>query len=68
MSLNKGDLLYIPSNSTLFLYNIDNSSQYPRKVYFVSKPFHAIIVNIFEDNSYQIFFRNEIWNTKLKTI
>lgn len=58
--INKGDLVYIPSDVTLFMSDRQGSV---RKIMKLHEPANLLVTEV-HNNTYEVFYENEEWLVK----
>lgn len=58
--MNEGNLIYVPSDVTLF--SLDNDGA-PKKIMKLSKPANLLITQI-NEHTYEVLYENEAWLVK----
>jgi hypothetical protein len=57
---NKGNLIYVPSDTTLFAVDEQGSA---KKIIKLSKPINLLILKT-NENTYEVLYENETWLVK----
>tara|TARA_R110000824_G_scaffold225688_1_gene413387 strand:+ start:667 stop:882 length:216 start_codon:yes stop_codon:yes gene_type:complete len=57
---NEGDLVYIPSGTTLFVLDIQNM---PKKIMKLDRPANLLVTNV-QNDRYEVLYMNESWLVK----
>ena len=66
--LNKGDLIYLPSQITLFRYEEGEEESYLKQAITIDAPMTTAFLNHKEDNLCNILYNGETWGVDLKNV